>query len=137
MKISDFVTGRSVEKQAVYRYLTRHPNLMEKCQKDGKELDLPDDVVAALDAQYPLSKPVVIINGLPPEDERALRQQLQTAQDALLRMQQELTETKLQLAAKEQTELLLTMKDDKIEALSTEIKNLKERNLWERIRNKS
>lgn len=136
MRITDFVVGRGVEKQAVYRYLTRHPELMEKCTKEGKEIDLPDAVVAALEEQYPLQKPVIVVDGLPPEEERQLRQQLQQAQEQLIRMQQELGECRLQLAAKEQTEMLLGMKSEELEKATLELDRLKNRGLWERLINK-
>ena len=150
MKISEFIQGRNVEKQSVYRYLTRHENLMSQCQKDGKELELPPEVVAELDKQYPLAKPVVIVNGLSQEEERELRKRLQQSQELLLAMQNELTNTKLQLAEKETLSLRIEMKDEKIEQLSREVDELKttnqelketiekdrKRGLWQRIFNR-
>lgn len=136
MKISEFIQGRDVEKQSVYRYLKRHDELMSKCQKDGKELELPPDVVAELEKQYPLAKPVVIINGLSQEEERELREKLQRTQEMLVAMQNELVNTKLQLAEKEKAEFLLELKEEKIEELTKEVETMKKRNLWERIINK-
>ena len=136
MKISEFIQGRDVEKQSVYRYLKRHDELMSKCQKDGKELELPPDVVAELEKQYPLAKPVVIINGLSQEEERELREKLQRTQEMLVAMQNELVNTKLQLAEKEKAEFLLELKEEKIEELIKEVETMKKRNLWERIINK-
>lgn len=136
MKISEFIQGRNVEKQSVYRYLKRHDELMSKCQKDGKELELPPDVVAELEKQYPLAKPVVIINGLSQEEERELREKLQRTQEMLVAMQNELVNTKLQLAEKEKAEFLLELKEEKIEELTKEVETMKKRNLWERIINK-
>jgi predicted RNase H-like nuclease (RuvC/YqgF family) len=150
MKISEFVKGRDIEKQAVYRYLSRHGELMEKCKKDGKELELPPDVVAELEKQYPLAKPVVIVNGLSQEEERELREHLQKSQELLISIQNELTNTKLQLAEKEKTELLLEVKEEKIEQLTREKEQLgreveklreqreqdRKRGLWARILNR-
>lgn len=79
MKISEFVIGRDVEKQAVYRYINRHEELLSKCSKEGKELEMPMEVVKELEKQYPLQKPITIINGLEPEKERELREELADA----------------------------------------------------------
>ena len=136
MKISEFVQGRGVEKQAVYRYINRHPELLEKCTKCGKELELSPEVVAELEEKYPLAKPVVIINGLSQEEERELREKLQRTQEMLVAMQNELVNTKLQLAEKEKAEFLLELKEEKIEELTKEVETMKKRSLWERIINK-
>ena len=45
MKISEFLQGRSVARQAVTRYINRHDEIFKNhVKKDGKELDL--DIVA-------------------------------------------------------------------------------------------
>lgn len=147
MLIGEFVLGRNIEKQAVYRYLTRHKDLIEKCSKKGKELDIPDDVIKILDEKYPLAKPVEIINGVPEEEHRRVLEKLSQTQELLIRMQQELVESKSQLMdLKDEIgdmKLLETSKNteisnlkDNLSYLQQEIDKMRNRTLWERIRNR-
>jgi hypothetical protein len=137
MKISDFVVGRNVEKQAVYRYLVRHRDLYDRCERNGngKDLDIPDDVVQALDQQYPVAKPVIVINGLSPEDERQLRDQLARTQEQLIAVQSQLTNTLQQLSQQQHAVYMLDSKQERIKELEAEIEQLQNRSFLQRLFN--
>lgn len=101
MKISEFVIGRNIEKQAVYRYVTRHEELLSQCTKEGKELDMPMEVVMELEKQYPMPKPTIIINGVPHEEHNKTLEELSQIKSAFIVLQNELADHKLLLAEKE------------------------------------
>lgn len=68
LKISEFLQGRSVARQAVTRYINRHDEIFKNhVKKDGKELDLDMVAIEALEKAYPLEMPVNVINGVPKE----------------------------------------------------------------------
>ena len=47
MKVTDFLKGRDVERQAVTRYINRHEEIFkEHTKKIGKEIELDADAVA-------------------------------------------------------------------------------------------
>lgn len=137
LNISEFLKGREVKPNTLSNYIARHPELFEgHVKREGKNTFLDDEAVRLLEEKYPLAKPVVIINGLSQEEERELREKLQRTQEMLVAMQNELVNTKLQLADKEKAEFLLELKEEKIEELTKEVETMKKRNLWERIINK-
>ncbi len=137
LNISEFLKGREVKPNTLSNYIARHPELFEgHVKREGKNTFLDDEAVRILEEKYPLAKPVVIINGLSQEEERELREKLQRTQEMLVAMQNELVNTKLQLAEKEKAEFLLELKEEKIEELTKEVETMKKRTLWERIINK-
>lgn len=137
LNISEFLKGREVKPNTLSNYIARHPELFEgHVKREGKNTFLDDEAVRILEEKYPLAKPVVIINGLSQEEERELREKLQRTQEMLVAMQNELANTKLQLAEKEKAEFLLELKEEKIEELTKEVETMKKRTLWERIINK-
>lgn len=78
MKVSRFLEGRVVERQAVLKYMQRHPELFNgHIKKEGKEYQLDAAAVRMLEEKYPLPEPVQVIKGIDPaeyqrvQDERA------------------------------------------------------------------
>lgn len=158
MKISEFVIGRNVEKQAVYRYLNRHEELLSKCSKEGKELEIPDEVVVELEKQYPLAKPVVVINGIPEEQHREALEEviithkkLDAAKEEIIRLQNELTDQKMLLLEQEHGVALLEEKNNlekqlleaqiddfraENEELKAKLQKMENRSFFERIFNR-
>jgi len=129
LNMSEFLKGREVKANTLSNYVTRHPELFEgHVKREGKNTFFDDEAVRILEEKYPIAKPVVIVNGLSQEEERELRKRLQQSQELLLAMQNELTNTKLQLAEKETLSLRIEMKDEKIEQLSREVDELKTTN---------
>ena len=127
MKIKDFAAQHGLEQQAVRKYLKRHPEL--KIQRQGREIELSDEVVEQLEKQYPPPKPVQVIQGVPHEEHERVLRQVQELQAKLIESQEKQLELTQQLAQEQQKTLLLEQKDQEIE-------RLKGRTLWERILNK-
>lgn len=75
MKVTDFLRGRDVERQAVTRYINRHPEIFAgHITKDGKELELDEVAVDALGEVYPLIVRPTVVNGVSHEEyQQALR----------------------------------------------------------------
>ena len=87
MTITEFAESRNVEAQAVSRYLVRHPQEKASCRKVGKTIELSDEAFELLDKQYPLPKPVQVINGVPHEEYEAVQKRLDETKDLLLAME--------------------------------------------------
>lgn len=134
MKVTEFLKGREVERQAVTRYINRHEEIFKgHTEKVGKELELDSVAVAELEKVYPLPKPVTIINGVPHEDYIKVQNDLIMSQKLVSELQNRLLETQEQIATAKATELLLEDKtqrisdlEAKVEAKKEEIKELQE-----------
>ena len=93
MKISEFLQGRSVERQAVTRYINRHDEIFKNhVKKVGKELDLDMVAIEALEKAYPLDMPVNIINGVPKESFIKIQNELIMSQKKVESLQGQLSE---------------------------------------------
>lgn len=87
MKISDFLEGRRVERQAVLRYINRHSDAFEgHITKAGRELDLDQTALAILDEMYPMPVRYEVIS------DAQLASQLIQAKDELLQLRAEKSE---------------------------------------------
>ena len=87
MKVTDFLQGREVERQAVTRYINRHEELFAgHIKKVGKEIELDADAVAVLEKAYPLPAPVEVV-----EDKESREQLIQT-QKLVIQLQQKLVD---------------------------------------------
>lgn len=73
MNISDFARSRSVDPQAVSRYILRHPELQKLTTRVGKTVELTPEAERLLDEVYPLPQPVQVIQGIPAEEYEALQ----------------------------------------------------------------
>lgn len=163
MNISDFAKQRNIEPQAVSRYISRHPEIKEHTKKDGKMVELLPEAERLLDEVYPLPKPVHVVQGVPQEEYEAVLKKLAQQQEIIIKLQQERIEDQKQIAKAEATQLLLEDKerqlndlreqreqsliqieeekertraaDQRAEDAQKEIERLKNRSLWERIRN--
>lgn len=148
MILSEFIKGRNVKINAVSNYISRNPELFEgHIRREGKNTYLGDEAVRILDAKYPLPKPAIVINGVPEDEHRAVLQQLvinneklAEAREIMLQMQEQLTEQKLLAAEAEHRAALIEAgeqhKTKEIETLKEELAQLKNRGLWDRIRNR-
>lgn len=140
MKLVDFAKERGVDSRTIHKYMERYPEIRNDCKKDGKNLIMGDYALRELDKVYPLPKPVVVINGLNPDEERKLREDLDNAQKAIIMLQNELTDHKLFLMEKEQGIALLEERkehtEEKNKALEAENGDLKAQNeeLQEKLR---
>lgn len=107
MTITEFAESRNVEAQAVSRYLVRHPEEKASCHKVGKVLELSEEALALLSKQYPLPKPVQVINGVPHEEYEAVQKKLDQTKDVLIAMKEAIAEKeKLLIQQKANVKLL-------------------------------
>ena len=125
MKISEFLQGRSVERQAVTRYINRHDEIFKNhVKKVGKELDLDMVAIEALEKAYPLDMPVNIINGVPKESFIKIQNELIMSQKKVESLQGQLLDVQEQIAAAKAQELLLEDKTNQVSELKEQL-NLK------------
>ena len=141
MKVTDFLNGREVERQAVTRYINRHEEIFKgHTEKVGKEIELDSVAVEELEKVYPLPKPVTLINGVPHEEFIRVQNELIMAQKVVGELQNRLLEAQEQIATAKATTLLLEDKTQRIsdleakaEADKDEIKALQEALATERL----
>lgn len=122
MKISEFLQGRSVARQAVTRYINRHDEIFKNhVKKDGKELDLDIVAIEALEKVYPLEMPVNVINGVPKESFIKIQNELIISQKKIESLQGQLLDVQEQIAAAKAQELLLEDKTNQVSELKKQI----------------
>ncbi|MCB5374130.1 hypothetical protein LIP36_11080 [Amedibacillus dolichus] len=151
MKTSEFLQGRDVERQALTRYINRHPELFKNhIKKDGKEIDLDDEAVAILDEVYPLIKPVELINGVPKEVHIQLQNELIKTQKENSELMKALLKVNEQLAIANTEKLLLEEKakqfeelkeqnksiSDELSVTKVELEKEKSKSWWDKLRRK-
>lgn len=118
MTITEFAESRNVEPQAVSRFLIRHPEQKQSCSKVGKNIELSESAYELLDKQYPLPKPIQVINGIPEEEHRkkldeldSVRKDLVTAKDLIITLKDQLTDYQLKLKDAENEQLRIEEKE--------------------------
>lgn len=122
MKISEFLQGRSVARQAVTRYINRHDEIFKNhVKKDGKELDLDIVAIEALEKVYPLEMPVNVINGVPKESFIKIQNELIVSQKKIESLQGQLLDVQEQIATAKAQELLLEDKTNQVSELKKQI----------------
>ena len=125
MKISEFLQGRSVTRQAVTRYINRHDETFKNhVKKEGKELDLDMVAIEALEKIYPLEMPVNVIDGVPKESFIKIQNELIASQKKIEGLQGQLLDVQEQIAVAKAQELLLEDRTNQVSELKEQI-NLK------------
>lgn len=140
MKVTEFLNGREVERQAVTRYINRHDEIFKgHTKKVGKEIELDSVAVEELEKVYPLKKPITIVDGVSQEEFIRVQNELIISQQSISELQKRLLDTQEQLAAARATELLLEDRTKRISELETrevakeqEIRDLQEKLATER-----
>lgn len=125
MIITEFLEGRTVERQAVTRYIERHPEEFNgHISKKGREIDLDDIAIAILDKKYPLAKPIQVINGVDPEEYNMLQKKYMAALEEMDVLKNWKIEQVQRLADSEQryNTLMLQSKIDKDNAVADAVK---------------
>ena len=123
LKVTDFLRGREVNRQAVTRYINRHNEIFEgHTERVGKEIDLDSVAVEELEKVYPMPKPITIVNGVPQEEYMKVQNDLIMAQKLTLELQNRLLDVQEQLATIKATELLLEDKTQRISDLEAKAK---------------
>lgn len=151
MTITEFASSRNEQTQTISAFIKRHPEKFEgHTKKVGKTVELDENAIDILDKQYPLPKPVTVINGVDPEEYEKILQDLKELQkkydaaiENIAKIQTErLAEKELigkaeaQQLLLENTEKQLNDEKEEKEKLQAEIDRLKNRTFWERVLNK-
>jgi hypothetical protein len=132
MTITEFAESRNVEAQAVSRYLVRHPKEKASCRKIGKTVELSEEAFVLLDKQYPMPKPVQVINGVPHEEYEAVQKKLDQTRELLIAMKDVVAEKEKLLIQQEANVKLLedksafiekALEEEKAEKASIQAKN--------------
>jgi len=118
LKVTDFLKGRDVERQAVTRYINRHEEIFKgHTQRVGKEIELDMVAVEELEKVYPFPKPVTIVDGVPQEEFIRVQNELIISQQRTNELQNRLLDAQEKIATARATELLLEDKTKRIEEL--------------------
>lgn len=109
-KISDFATERGVDRGSVNAWIRNHPEVNKVCVKQGKEkvIDTFSDEYKLLEEQYPLPKPIEII-----EDTESRNELLKT-QKMVIQLQAQLAQASQQAALAQANQLLLEDKEKQL-----------------------
>lgn len=158
MNITEFASARNEQSQTISIFIKRHPEQFEgHTRKVGKTVELDEVALEILEKQYPLPRPVQLLNGVDPEEHKAVQDKLTAAQDFIIKLQNKMMEDQKLLAQAEAQKQLLEDKEaqlnaakvegekkdteieeqkKKIEELKNENERLRNRSLFERIFNK-
>lgn len=135
INISEFSAERNIDRDTVNAWIRKHPEVGEACSRKGKEkvIDTESEAYQLLEKQYPLPKPVEVINGVPKESFIKIQNELIISQKKVESLQSQLLDVQEQIATAKAQELLLEDKTNQISELkeqidlkNDEIGNLKE-----------
>lgn len=120
MKITEFLQGRNVKRQAVTRYINRHEDFFAgHIQKVSKEIDLDMVAVRELEKVYPLEKPITVLDGIPHEVFEKVQAELIATQQKNSELMAKLLDATEQISMAKATQVLLEDKTKRIDALET------------------
>ena len=120
MKITEFLQGRSVKRQAVTRYINRHEEIFAgHIQKGSKEIDLDVVAVRELEKVSPLEKPITILDGITHEAFEKVQAELIATQQKNSELMTKLLDALEQISMAKATQVLLEDKTKRIDALKT------------------
>ena len=127
MTISEFAKSHNVESGAVRMYLLRHKEEFGNHVDNTKKMvELDETAVKMLEEQYPLPKPVTIINGIPEEEHRKLLEEYNEALKQIARLQATAAEQAQKIASAEAKQLLLEEKERQLESQARLLSNVRE-----------
>ena len=112
MTLSEFARERNQDVSAIKMYMKRHG--MEYDRTNG----LTDKQLDSLDKQYPLPKPVTVVDGIPERDYIDALERLDRAKDKMFELQNKLFDAQLQISEQKSDRLLL---EEKTENLKKEL----------------
>ena len=164
MNISEFARSRGIEPQTVRHYVNDHEYIKKHTKKVGKTVELSEEAIELLDKIYPLPRPVQLMNGVDPDEHKAVQDKLTAAQEFIIKLQNKMMEDQKLLAQAEAQKILLEDRESQLkiateegekkdteidlqkkkieeqnrqlEELKNENERLKNRSLFERIFNK-
>ena len=113
IRIADFAAERNVDRNAVTQYIRYHPEIFEGHTTEYKRSLYGDDIaLRALDAKYPIPKPVEVIKD--PEADN-LRKQVIALQEQLLESQKQVIALTEKAVQAESVQALLADKELQLE----------------------
>lgn len=118
ISVREFAESRNEQTNTVLTYIRRHSSEFEgHIEMDNRKMVIDDYAVELLSKVYPLPSPVEVIV------DTESREKLLLAQDAIIKLQEALMESKDKLAIAESQQLLLEeRKDHEIQLLKAELK---------------
>ena len=128
MTITAFAESRNVQAQAVNRYILRHEDKFAgHTKKVGKSIELDEVALSILDEKYPLPRPVQLLNGVDPEEHKAVVDKLSSAQEYIIKLHEtveqlkdKVNENEKLIAQAEAQKILLEDKNSQLEAAREE-----------------
>lgn len=127
MNISEFARSRGVEPQTVRHYVNDHEDIKKHTKKVGKTVELSDEAIELLDKIYPLPRPVQLLNGVDPEEHKAVVDKLSSAQEYIIKLHEtveqlkdKVNENEKLIAQAEAQKILLEDKNSQLEAARAE-----------------
>ena len=122
MTITEFLEGRTAERQAVTRYIERHKEeFREHISKKGREIEIDEVAFGILEKKYPLQSLVQVI------EDKESRQKLIKAQEYIIQLQEKVNEQSLLIAKAESMQMLLENKEQQLAKSEQRENELKEK----------
>ena len=119
MTITEFASTRNVQMQTISVYIRRHKEKFKgHIKQNGKTRELDEVALKLLEEQYPLPKPVTIIEGVPREEYEKALKELANTQKKVIEMQEAYQEI---MIASNTNNLLLESKTKELEQLKEEL----------------
>jgi len=121
--ISEFAEARGIDNDTVTTYIRRHKELSSCMSKKGRYLaiDTMSEAYKELDRQYPLPKPIEVL------EDKESRLELIRTQKLVISLQNELREATVQIAQADAIKLLLDDKEAQLEQSRSREQELNER----------
>ncbi len=128
MNITEFASARNEQAQTISIYIKRHPELFEgHTQKVGKTVEMAEVALEILEKQYPLPRPVQLLNGVDPDEHKAVVDKLSSAQEYIIKLHEtveqlkdKVNENEKLIAQAEAQKILLEDKNSQLEAARAE-----------------
>lgn len=127
MNISEFARSRGIEPQTVRHYVNDHEDIKKHTKKVGKTVELSDEAIELLDKIYPLPRPIQLLNGVDPEEHKAVVDKLSSAQEYIIKLHEtveqlkdKVNENEKLIAQAEAQKILLEDKNSQLEAARAE-----------------
>jgi len=127
VNISEFARSRGIEPQTVRHYVNDHEDIKKHTKKVGKTVELSDEAIELLDKIYPLPRPIQLLNGVDPEEHKAVVDKLSSAQEYIIKLHEtveqlkdKVNENEKLIAQAEAQKILLEDKNSQLEAARAE-----------------
>lgn len=128
MNITEFASARNEQSQTISIFIKRHPEQFEgHTRKVGKTVELDEVALEILEKQYPLPRPVQLLNGVDPEEHKAVVDKLSSAQEYIIKLHEtveqlkdKVNENEKLIAQAEAQKILLEDKNSQLEAAREE-----------------